>query len=172
MTKSLGGYLTERGVGTDTLLQTARFCLAERTDDLPIDEMRRRMIEAVGDEARVDALARRLEQDPLMLENAALTLLSTAWDEPGGSEWVASALEDADKSLPVLEVGMLSLAMMYIAYLGITGSVKEEEETEERRPDGTLKRTTRRKFFGPTGPLSQIVELFRAGGGDPGGDGT
>jgi hypothetical protein len=172
MTESLGEYLTSSGVGTDTILQAARFCLAERTDDLPIEEMRRQIIDAVGDEARVDALTRRLEQDPLVLENAALALLSTVWHEPGGSEWVTSAVEDADKSLPVLEVGMLTMAMMYIAYLAITGGVKEEEEVEERQSDGTLKRTTKRKFFGPTGPLSQIVELFRVGGGERGEDGT
>lgn len=171
MTESLGEYLTTRGVGTDTILQTARFYLAEQTDDLPVEEMRRQMVEAVGDEAEVDALARRLEQDPLALENAALALLSTAWQEPGGREWVGSALKDADKSLPVLEVGMLSMAMMYIAYLAVTGGVKKEEQVEERRPDGSFKKTTKRELFGPTGPLAQIVQLFRSRGGDGSGDG-
>lgn len=170
MSESLGEYLTEQRVSPDTILQTARFYLAEQTDDLPVEEMRRRMVEAVGDEARVDAVARQLEQDPLALENAALSLLSTAWEEPGGREWVGSALEDADKSLPVIEVGMLTIAMMYIAYLAVTGSIKIEEETEERRPDGSVKKTTKRELYGPTGPLSQIAQLFRAHGGDSGGD--
>jgi hypothetical protein len=162
MTESLGEYLAANHVGADTILQTARFYLAEQTDDLPVEEMRRQMIAAVGDEAGVEALARRLERDPLTLENAALALLSTAWEEPGGKERVGSALEDAGKALPVLEVGALSIAMMYIAYLAVTGGVKKEEQTEERRPDGSFKTVTRREFFGPTGPLSQIVQLFRS----------
>ena len=165
MTESLGDYLTQKRVSPDTVLQTARFYLAEQTDDLPVEEMRRQMIDAAGDAARLDALARQLEQDPLALENAALALLSTAWEEPGGREWVESALDDADKSLPVLEVGILSMAMMYIAYLAVTGGVKKEEKTEERRPDGSFKKTTKKELFGPTGPLSQIVQLFKARGG-------
>jgi hypothetical protein len=164
MTETLGEYLTARRVGADTILQAARFALAEETDDLTVEEMRRRMAEATGDEAQVDALARRLEQDPLALENAALALLSEAWEKPGGREWVEGALDDAGAALPVLEVGMLSMAMMYIAYLAVTGGVKKEVHTEERRPDGTFKRTTKRELFGPTGPLSQIVQLFRAHG--------
>jgi hypothetical protein len=160
MTESLGEYLTGRRVGTDTLLQAARFCLAEQTDDLSVTEMRRQMIEAVGDSVRVDALAREMERDPWALENAALSLLATTWQEPGGRAWVESALDDAGKSLPVLEMGLLTIMMMYVAYLAVTGGRKKEETTEERKPDGSFRRTTKREFYGPKGPLSQIVQLF------------
>lgn len=165
MTMSIGEYLAAHRVGTDTILQAARFHLAEQTDDLSVDEMRRQMIEATGDAVQIDALAREMAKDPLALENAALSLLSTAWNEPGGRERIESALDDADKSLPVLEIGLLSMAMMYIAYLAVTRGIRKEETIDERRSDGSFKKSTKREFYGATGPLSQIVRLFRSHSG-------
>ena len=160
MTQSLKDFLDDRQVDTDTVQQAARYYLAERTNDLTPEEMRQRLINAVGDRQAVDSALRKLERDSSFVENASLLFLSSAWNEPSEKEHVQNCFDDAKGKLPVVEVAILAIVAMYGMYLVATGGVKKEEFTVLRRPDGTLEKRMVKEYFGPEGPLANVVKLF------------
>jgi hypothetical protein len=160
MSKSFEDFLKERKLSPDTLQQAARLLLAEQTDDLPEEKMRQQMAAAVGDSAAVDAALRALTQNSAALQNAAVAYLADVWNTPDGEERVRSAIEDADRSLPVIEVGILAIAAMYIAYLHYTKGIKSEETTVGLKADGSVVVTTKRDLYGPTGPLAAVGRLL------------
>ncbi len=67
MKPSLKEVLENQRVDSDSVQQAVRYYLAERTDDLPPEEMKQQLIDVVGNAAAVDAALRHLKQDPLML---------------------------------------------------------------------------------------------------------
>jgi hypothetical protein len=162
--KEFQRYLEENNVNSDDLQQAANSLLAQKTDYLPIEDMRERLIEVLGSEEKLDEALYELEKNPLAIENTSLAYLyHTAEVEPDGEEQVKRALSDAGKSLPVIEIAILATAAMYISYLYVTKGVKEESKTVERLPDGSYKETTFRKLYGPTGPLAQVGKLLGFG---------
>jgi hypothetical protein len=160
MTQSLKQILDERGADSETVQQAARYYIAERTDDLTQNEMKQQLLEATGDAAAVDRALRQLKQNPLLLENASLFLLSSAWEESEEQERVQRVVDDAKGKMPVIEVGMITIAVMYGMYLIATGGVKKAERTVTRHPDGTLEEHETVEYVGPEGPLSAIVQLL------------
>lgn len=160
MSQTFLEFLEIRKPSSESLQQAARFCLAESTDDLSYDEMRLQVIQSVNSVAKVDEILESLESRPRALENAALDILMNTWGQPNGQTLVISAIDDAEKSLPITEVGILAIMAMYFAYLVITEGVKKEETIIERLPDGSLRTITRRELYGPTGPLSELGKLF------------
>lgn len=163
MRRSLMAFLTERRADTETVQQAARYYLAERTGDLSPEEMRDRLVKAARDVRAAEDALRTLERDPRALENASLALLSCAWADPSEVERVRGAIEEAKGKLPVLEAATLAIVAMYGMYLVVTGGVRKREAVVERGPDGTLRETTTTEYFGPAGPLSAVVNLFRGG---------
>jgi hypothetical protein len=160
MTRSLKQLLDERHVNSNTVQQAARYYLAERTDDLTPDEMRQQLVEATGDATAVDTVLSQLRQSPLLLENASLFLLASAWEEPDERERIDRIVNDAQGKLPVIEVGVIAIVAIYGMYLIATGSIKSTTRTTIRRPDRTLEETETVEYAGPQGPLSAIVKLF------------
>ena len=120
MTESFADYLSRNDVDTDTLHQAARLYLAERADDLPAEEMYRAVVASSADREAVDAALDRLKSDSAMAEQASLALLSAAWEEPGEAERIRPAIEHAKASLPVVEVTIVAVALMYGVYLAVT----------------------------------------------------
>jgi hypothetical protein len=123
--------------------------------------MRAELDTAVGDPAVVDAVLSTLAQDPLLLENAGLLVLSGAWSDEREREQVTLVLEDAKGKLPVLEIGLLALVAMYGMYLWRTGGVRRSEKTVERKADGSLVEHDIVEYTGPSAPLQAIVSLFK-----------
>ena len=138
MQQSFAEFLKERQVDTDTIQQAARYYIAERTNDLPSEEMRGQIVEAVGDAAQVDSALDTLQADPLLVTNAALALLSQVWEVPGEAEKIRSAVDAAKAKLPVIESALIAIVGMYSLYLIATGGVKKTETTVQKNPDGSV----------------------------------
>jgi hypothetical protein len=168
MSESLEAFLTARGVDTETIHQAARYYLAERTEDLPVDDMKEDLANASQDPAEVEAMLADLERDPNAIEQGALALLSAAWDDPAERERVESAIDHARGKLPVIEVGILAVVVMYGLYLQKTGGLKTTETVVERTADGRFRRTTRSSYFDVGTALGSVVKLF-TGAPPPGG---
>jgi hypothetical protein len=163
-------FVNENGIPLDVLQEAARLSLAEEIDDLEPNEMRRQLAEVVG-EKDLDAALRWLEANPSVIENASVAYLAETWNELSGEKRVRSAVDDASAAMPVLEMGIAAIAAMYITWLFVTGGkatedVQEEETTTAVTGERSIKRVSKKTFWGPTGPLRVIVDLFRAGGGD------
>ncbi|MEU8079219.1 hypothetical protein AB0B31_27705 [Catellatospora citrea] len=158
MNGSLTSMLTERAVDPDTVHQSVLYYLGERLDDLSADDMRRTLEQAWG--AELDDDLRRLASDPTLLENSALFFLASAWDEPGEQDRIVEIVEDAKAKLPVIEVGMIVLGVMYGLYLLRTGGVKRTERTTIRRPDGSFEETLTVEYADPHGPASVLAKTI------------
>ncbi|SRR6266487_418032 len=159
MQQSLKEFLVDRRADTDVIQQATFYYLAERTDDLPYQEMRQQLIDVVGDVNKVDSALRALENDPLLRENASLALLSVAWEE-GEAEQVQSAVDGARTQLPVIELAILAIVTMYGMYLVATGGKKEETTITKKTSNGGLEEKKHTEWGDPNGPLNMIVSLF------------
>jgi hypothetical protein len=162
--QSFADFLSGRRADTDTVLQAARYYLAERTGDLSPREMCQALAQAAADPAAVDPVLHRLEQDSGLLEDACLALLSSAWEDSAEVQRVRNAVEQAKEKLPIVEVGILAIVAMYGMYLLTTGGVKRSETVVKRTPDGGLEERKLTEFFGPAGPLSEVAKVLRGGG--------
>lgn len=157
---SFENYLRTEDPKSDSIQQAARLCLAEFVDDLPVEEMQSRLESRIG-KAELVKVLKTLEKDSWALENASLDILAAIWNRPSGIEKVRTTIDQSAESLPVIETGILAIVTMYFAYLAATGGVSLEEETVERLNDGTIRRTVRRTFYGPTGPLAAVGRILK-----------
>jgi hypothetical protein len=168
MTQSLADYLAERNADRETVHQAARYYLAEKSGDVPADEMKAELIGASADQSQVDEALHEFETDPGLMERAALAILSGAWDDPDERARVISAIENAEGKLPIIEVGLLAIVVLYGLYLQRTGGVKESETVVERTASGDLRTTVRTEFFGVGSVLANVVGMFGQAGRPPG----
>jgi hypothetical protein len=155
-------HLGSLAADAETLVQAARYYLAEVTDDLSPDEMREAVSEDVGDEAAVEEALELLEDDPAALAAAAREILATAWEDPSERPRVIAVLDEARAKLPVIELGILSITAMYGMWLLTTRGVKRVKE-KTRNADGS---ETEREidYYAPDGPLRAVVDLLKGGG--------
>jgi hypothetical protein len=158
-------YVEQSGISSDSLQQAFRLLVAEETDDRSPEEMRAEIVRSVEDSAAVDNVLRELSQDPMTLDAAAKDFLAEIWGQPGGEKRVKTAIDGTNKALPVIEVGIIAIAAMYIAYLHYTGGVKSEKKETTTRKDGTKTESSQRTLYGATGPLGAIVQLLKGGVG-------
>jgi hypothetical protein len=166
MNETFAEFLNSQQADSDTLQQALRYYLAERTEDLPMEDMREELIAAVGDAGTVNSTISRLEGDSETVDAAALVVLSAAWDDPAERERVRSAVENARVKLPVIEVAIIAVAAMYALWLLKTGGVKETEETTHRGPDGSFEQTRRTEYYSAEGPLRTVIDLVTGSGGN------
>ncbi|MFI7672149.1 hypothetical protein [Actinophytocola sp. NPDC049390] len=160
MTPSLADELNTRAVDTDGVHQAIRYYLAERLEDLPPEEMLEQMHEAAGED-RVEVAHADLTRDPQLLESAALVVLSGAWADESEHDRLRAVLTETKGKLPVIEVGIIAVVVMYGMYLLATGGIKRSEKTTTRKPDGTFSEREKIEYADPSRPLSAIANIFR-----------
>lgn len=161
MSESLLAFLKDIDADADTIEQATRYYLAERTDDLPYQEMRAQVFAAAADTRQAQELLQLLAVRSDYLEQGALAVLSVAWDEPGQSELIRRALLDAKAKLPVIEASILGIVVMYGMYLLATRGKKRVKRVIVRTEQGRFKEITETEYFSATGPLSTITQLFK-----------
>jgi hypothetical protein len=143
----------------DTIHQALRYYLAERLDDPPPSQMRSDLDRMFSDSSAAAELMIWLEQNPRMLENAALITLSLAWED-GDHDRIRAALDDAKGTMPIVEIGLVSLVVMYGLYLWRTKGIKRSERVITRKPDGSLEVREITEYTGPNEALSAVVNLL------------
>jgi hypothetical protein len=162
MTPSLADELNARGVDTDGVHQALRYYLAERLNDLPPEDMLKRMYATAGRD-RVDTARTDLTRDPSLLESAALLVLSAAWAEDSERDQIRAVLAETKGKLPVIEVAIIATACMYGMYLLATGGKKKTTKTTIRKPDGSYESRETIEYADPARPLGAIANIFRHG---------
>jgi hypothetical protein len=158
MDSTLAAAFTRRKADPDTIHQCLRYYLSERLDDLTTEEMHSELITACG--SRADDALNEVAEDPLLLENAALLVLSSAWTEAGQPDRILQAAEGAKAKLPVIDVGIIAVVIMYGLYLLRTGGIKRSQRTTIRHKDGSLTETVITEYADPLGPLSALTKFF------------
>src|SRR5262245_39895582 len=124
-------FLKDSNADADTIQQAFRLYLSERTDDLTPEEMRTCLTDAASDKNELERKLKELEQNSVVLEQAAMACFQHAWSDESQRPAIRSAFQHAKSKLPVVEVGLLSLVAMYGMYLIVTGGVTQESEETE-----------------------------------------
>jgi hypothetical protein len=136
MNETFTEFLAAEAADIDTIQQALRYYVSQRAEFLPPADMRV-AIDAAGDREAVEETLRLLSSDAELLEQYALDVLGTAWDEPGQAELVKAAVRNAKQKLPIVETMILATVVMYGMYLLATKGVKRRKKIV-RKKDGTF----------------------------------
>ncbi|ALG09983.1 hypothetical protein AOZ06_26530 [Kibdelosporangium phytohabitans] len=134
--------------------------LAERLDDLPPEDTLEQMC-AAADRDRADAVRADLVRDSQLLGNAALVVLPAAWADEDEQDRLRAVLTETKGELPVVEIGIIAVTVMYGVYLLATRGIKRYGKTTTHKPDGTFVEKEKIEYVNPAGALSAIVNLLR-----------
>jgi hypothetical protein len=147
LTQSLSEFLTEHHADRETILQAARYAVAEVSDDLPVAEIRAELDENYAEAAQ--AADASLRSSPPDLTADALAVLSWLWYDDGREETVRQAVANAQTKMPVIEIGLIVSAVLYGLHLWRTKGVKRTYHRVESKPDGTYVETVEVENFAP-----------------------
>jgi hypothetical protein len=147
LTQNLSEFLTEHRADRETILQAARYAVAELSTDLPVAEMRAELDENYAGEAQAETT--RLRSSPSDLTRDALAVLSWLWYDEGHEETVRQAVANAQTKMPVIEVSLIVTAVLYGLHLWRTKGVKRAYHCIESKPDGTFVETVETENFPP-----------------------
>ena len=163
MTKRFEDFLKQVQVDFVTIQQVVWLYLVEQVDDMLLEEMLIEMRVVVIDLLYFDEQLKRLERDSGALTEIASDYLAHQWEDEQAREQVENVFQHTKGKLPVIEVTMLTIALMYGMYPATTGGVTEEETSEAINADGsrTKKKRIKREPFGPIG--SAVASLFGKG---------
>lgn len=150
-------FLDEAKIDEETLEESLRAYVFQSSDFLPPDRMRAALTKAYGEDPVADAL-KTLEADPEARSALARALLETSWAVPGEAEKIRSATEHTTEKLPVVELSITAIALLYGFWLHKTGGVKEERMTTKTAPDGTTAETEVKTYYPFANPLREIFQ--------------
>ncbi|TCL88897.1 hypothetical protein C8J38_12017 [Rhizobium sp. PP-WC-2G-219] len=153
----------------ETILQILDSSVFEVSGDLSPDEMMANLRAAVDDPESIDEALGALRARPELVNEIALLWLSEASQTPDMKNLVSDVIKDADRQLPMMEIGALTLVALYALYiLGPSKSTKEKVLIKQR-PDGTfetIERTTENADFSQ--PVRGFISLFSGRGKNKG----
>jgi hypothetical protein len=149
--QSLRDLLEERQLRSETVYQAVRYYLAEHLDDPDPDDLLAQLAIVMDDP---DHAYTTLSRDALLLENAALLVLSQAWKDPEERERVRRAIDGATGKLPIIDPHLIAIVCLYGLYLVSRGG--RHEKTTIRRPDDSFEE----RLVVDYGPLAMLLRLF------------
>jgi citrate lyase beta subunit len=160
MNETFTEFLNEMQADPDMIQQALRMYLSERTNDLTRREMVTELRAAATSEEELDRLLKQLEHNPDALEQAALVYFEHAWADDTQRPSIRAAFQYAKGRLPVVEMAILAVVVMYGMYLIATDGVTEIRV--KRNPDRSYEKTEKREPFAPI--VSAVAQLFRKKG--------
>jgi hypothetical protein len=162
--EGLAAYLNKMQASRDVVQQALRYYLAERTEDLPPEDMREELLHESDDAAQLERQLTMLERSSDELEDIALAYLATAWADPAERDAIRAALQAANKSLPVVETVILATVAMYGMYLLATRGKAREIKRVRRGKDGLFTEEVETVYADPRPWLANLFGLFRQSG--------
>ena len=114
---NIAEQLNAKGATPETILQILKNSVFEAFGDLSPDEMRAALKKAAGDPAKVEQALRELESKPDLVRNVALLWISHASSDPTQQAAIEGAIKGADREMPILEIGAITLVTLYAIYM-------------------------------------------------------
>ncbi|EJC77953.1 hypothetical protein Rleg10DRAFT_6680 [Rhizobium leguminosarum bv. trifolii WSM2012] len=135
---SIADDLNKKGATPETILQVLDSTVFEASGDLSPDEMMSNLKAAVDDEADVDEALETLRKHPELVNEIALRWIAHAAQQPETEQMVSEAIGDADRQMPMLEIGAITLVALYAIYTFGPNKPTNEKWTIRQRKDGTF----------------------------------
>jgi hypothetical protein len=146
--QDLSRLVDERQLRPNAVLQAARYYLNERFDYPDPQELSTELADVPSD---VD-LPGRLEGDGLLLESAALYVLTVAWADPDEQERVRRAVDGAAGTLPAVDPTVVATLVLF-GLQRMLRNTRRLEKTVVRTRKGTTETTT----LDENGPLAVLL---------------
>jgi hypothetical protein len=163
---SLIDTLSAHGADATTVPHAVRYYVSARTDDLPEPEMRERLVRAGVSEDQLARALDLLEHDAALLDGASLCVLQDGFADSETRGLVDGAIGASRSKLPVVEAGLIAIAVVYGMWLATTKGRRSHQRVIRRGWDGSLEEIETTEWYGPSGPLQAIAGLFGVEGGD------
>lgn len=152
--------LNKKGATPETLLQILKNSVFEASGDLSSDEMRAALIKAAGNQAKVDQALRELEAKPDLVRDVALLWISQASSDPIEQAAVEGAMDSADREMPIMEIGAITLVALYAIYMLSPPKPTNITWILRQKPDGSYDEELSGKFDGFDAPVKALISIF------------
>lgn len=167
MTAELAEILESNSMSGQDVVQATQGFVAEMSPDMSPEDMRIAMEKAAGSR-EVRKLIESLRDSEELLVNASLLALSAAWNAEGTQQVVRDSLNYSRDKMPLVEVGVASIACVYAIYLVVTKGRKKTTFEVVRHEDGSFRVTEIHEYIQLGGVFGALTSLFTGSGPDPG----
>ena len=118
---------------------------------------------AAGDPAKIDKTLRELESNPDLVRDVALLWISQASSDPTRQSAIEGAIKGADREMPIMEIGAITLVALYAIYILSPPKPKEITWILREKPDGTYEEEVAGKYDTFDAPAKALTSLFSEG---------
>lgn len=134
---TIAEFFSRQGDNAETIAQVCVDLVRTWSGGLSTDAMYRNLLENARSPADVDTLLYQLEGDPAYAENAALIVLSAAWQYPELASEIEALAAEAELAGVTASPRELGEAVLYGMYLMARGGA-QVDEVSYRTADGSL----------------------------------
>lgn len=154
---NIADELNKKGATPETILQVLDTTVFEASGDLSPDEMMSNLKAAADDTAAIDEALETLRLHPELVNEIALLWIAHAAQQPETEQLVSEAISDADRQMPMLEIGAITLVALYAIYTFGPNKPTNVKWTIRQRKDGTFEEIKSESGFAD---FSQPVRAF------------
>jgi hypothetical protein len=165
---NIAEQLNAKGATPETILQIMNSSVYEVSGDLTPGEMLGELKSAAGDASAVDKALNDLRTTPELVSEIALLWIADAYETEETQEAVKGAIDDADREMPMLEIGALTLIALYAIYRMTPNKIQKVNRKALRRlPDGSFVQIDEEIGFDDfSQPLKGLLGIFSKADGD------
>jgi hypothetical protein len=121
--------------------------------------MRAVLNEAAGNPA-IDQALRELASRPDLVRDVALLWISQASSDPTQQAAVAGAIKGADREMPIMEIGAITLVALYAIYMLSPPKPRKITSILKQKPDGSYEEEVTGEYDGFDAPVKALVSIF------------
>lgn len=150
----------------ETILQIMKNSVFEVSGDPSPDEMLATLRSAANESTNVDKALSKLRANPELINEIALLWIEEASEDEGSREAIEGAVADADREMPLLEIGALTLIALYVIYkLAPRNPVRTKRRALRMRPDGSFEQVdVETEYDSFSEPVKGLLGIFSKGG--------
>lgn len=136
---NIAEQLNAKGATPETLLEVLKTSVFEVSGERTSNEMRTELESASGAPERVAQALQDLRNDPDLVREIALLWISSAADgDDDRRTAVEGAVADADRQMPLIEIGAITLVALYAIYMIAPPKPTKIKRKLTRRADGSF----------------------------------
>lgn len=153
--------LNEKGATPETILQILKTSVFEISGDLSPDEMLAELISKAG-ESKIGKALHELREQPEAINEIALLWIAQAHETKEMQKAIEGAITDADREMPLMEIGAVTLIALYAIYRLTPNKAKSAKGKSIRQlPDGSFQHLeVDIKFDDFSAPVKGLLGLF------------
>lgn len=157
---NVADQLNSKGATPETILQILKSSVFEASGDLSPNEMRAALKKAAKNPAEIDQALQELESKPELVRDVALLWISQASSDPATRSAVEGAIKGADREMPIMEIGAITLVALYAIYRLSPPQPTEITWILRQKADGTYEEEVKGKYDGFDAPVKALTNIF------------